>query len=275
MNSFVTRTISGGVLVALIAAALLISPYLFAAVAFFAMLVMIKEFYNMTLGKAYSQNQNVILIGSAALFLIVFAASMRGMLNPSSSALFALICLALTFCYGQIVFKKGVEAGQRYILTEGFTYISIPLSLFSVFVCGGGEFRGLAVLCFFIMIWASDVGAYCVGCTLGRNGKKMCPSISPNKSWWGFFGGLVFAVAAGVIVSLVGWLELAVWKAAILAVLMHLFGVIGDLFESKWKRLTGFKDSGNIIPGHGGLLDRFDSSLFAFPIAILFLEIFG
>lgn len=275
MKSLIIRTISGGVFAAVIVAALLLNQYLYAAVALFAMVVMLYEFYEINLGKAYRQSQILNIVISSVVFIATFFMSMYGMMAQTTSAVFGFAFLLIAFFSGLKIFKKGVEYSQRLILDEGFLYIGLPVALLNIPVVGAGEFKGLLILCFFCIIWGSDVGAYMIGCTLGKRGHKMCPSISPNKSWWGFGGGFVFAIIVSCLLSHFGFMDIPIVHACVMAALMHCFGVCGDLFESKWKRMNGVKDSGKIMPGHGGLLDRFDSSIFAFPAAILYLQIFG
>ena len=126
------------------------------------------------------------------------------------------------------------------------------------------------------MIWGTDVGGYCIGSSLGKKmgSGKLAPEISPNKTWAGFWGGLVCCVAAAVILSVTGLLELSVLLAVILGIIVHFSAVAGDLIESMWKRRAGIKDSGTIIPGHGGLLDRFDSTILAADAAWVFFLIY-
>lgn len=121
----------------------------------------------------------------------------------------------------------------------------------------------------FIGVFATDICAYAVGRTVGRH--KMVPSISPGKTWEGAAGGLAGALA-GVGIAAWGFgLGLAVWEALVLGALMAVVGQAGDLFESKLKRTAGVKDSGRLMPGHGGLLDRLDSILFNLPMLYLFV----
>ncbi len=124
------------------------------------------------------------------------------------------------------------------------------------------SYRTLIAL-LFIFVWINDVGAYLIGTLCGRH--KLFERLSPKKSWEGFFGGVIFATIAGAFAGYF-WLHQtpALWAAIAFAVAIA--GVFGDLFESMLKRAAGIKDSGRIIPGHGGLLDRFDAFLFAAPI---------
>lgn len=126
---------------------------------------------------------------------------------------------------------------------------------------------GRWVFAAFLVVWAADIGAYAAGRTFGRH--KLAPMISPGKTWEGFVGGIALVLAAGVAVALL-LLDLRSWMAwaLLLAILVALtvFSVIGDLLESLLKRQAGVKDSGTLLPGHGGLLDRLDSLLAVAPV---------
>ena len=137
------------------------------------------------------------------------------------------------------------------------------------------EFRGGILLGFFIILWASDVGAYCFGCTMGRMGPRLFPSVSPKKSWIGSIGGTACAIGAAALIH--SFTELFPFSSAdslIIGALISIGGGFGDLVESQLKRNFGVKDSGSIMPGHGGMLDRFDGALIGFPMAIIYLEFF-
>jgi phosphatidate cytidylyltransferase len=110
------------------------------------------------------------------------------------------------------------------------------------------------------------------GITLGQKyGKKLFPSISPKKSWIGFWGGVFTSILVAVIFHKVGLFQFDIIHCIVMAVLLCVTGVYGDLIESQWKRHYEVKDSGNLIPGHGGVLDRFDSALVAIPVGIIYL----
>ncbi len=128
------------------------------------------------------------------------------------------------------------------------------------------------IIGFFILLWSNDTGAYLAGMSFGRH--KLMERISPKKTWEGFFGGMLASLA--VAWFLAGWLGVVDrfhWE--IIAVVVSVAGTYGDLLESMLKRSTGVKDSGTIMPGHGGFLDRFDSTIVSFPLVYLFISLFG
>jgi phosphatidate cytidylyltransferase len=154
-------------------------------------------------------------------------------------------------------------------------YIALPFSLLNVLAftaTPNGEitFNTLLPLSVFVFLWVNDTGAYCVGSLLGRH--KLFPRISPGKSWEGSIGGAVFVlVAAWAISTYLDGEMLTLWAWLGLGLVVVIFGTWGDLVESLFKRTLGIKDSCNILPGHGGMLDRFDSSLLAIPAAVVYL----
>jgi phosphatidate cytidylyltransferase len=128
------------------------------------------------------------------------------------------------------------------------------------------------IIGFFVLIWANDTGAYLTGASLGRH--RLMERISPKKSWEGFIGGIIIAGLVAWLLS--GWLGVVVkihW--VIISVIVSVAGTYGDLVESMLKRSIGVKDSGKIMPGHGGFLDRFDSTIISFPLVYLFIALFG
>ncbi|MGC4375667.1 phosphatidate cytidylyltransferase [Fictibacillus sp. Mic-4] len=128
---------------------------------------------------------------------------------------------------------------------------------------------GMHILFFVLfMIWATDSGAYFVGKAIGK--RKLWPMISPNKTIEGSLGGIISSIVVGTIFNILGFVDYSYLSVILMAILVAVFGQIGDLCESAFKRVYGVKDSGNILPGHGGILDRCDSWLFAFPILHIF-----
>ena len=227
----------------------------------------------MTMGDRYRASQYLAMAAGAILFILSFL--VYAQLMPMR-----LICLGILPILAIMILSLYARDKSQFRLFSniyaGLFYIAIPLALSNLIVFDReGHFSGLLMVCFFCIIWASDVGAYCFGLLFGKNGRKLFPSVSPKKSWAGFWGGLLCAVLAAVILRLTGLFSFPYLHCIILAVVMDVAGVYGDLFESQWKRVYDLKDSGDIIPGHGGLLDRFDSTLFAIPAGAVYLVLAG
>jgi phosphatidate cytidylyltransferase len=174
------------------------------------------------------------------------------------------------------VFRRDVAlASTRIVYTLfGLTYVS----MFNFFILiretnllKFAEYReaGIWILFAFAVIWVCDTAAYFVGSQIGSH--KMSPVVSPNKSWEGFAGGMLFGTLTGLIFSFFALKDIAVWHLILAAFAISLVGQLGDLVESIFKRRFGVKDSSTIIPGHGGVLDRFDSLLFALPTLYFFM----
>ena len=158
-------------------------------------------------------------------------------------------------------------------------YIALPFSMLGVLAFRGSHegvvYSWVAPLSVFVFLWINDTGAYLCGSLLGKH--KLFPRISPGKSWEGSIGGFVFVSAIAVLIwhlaESYGYndLSLNAYEWVGLGLVVAVFGTWGDLVESLFKRTIGIKDSGNILPGHGGMLDRFDSSLMAMPAAVVYL----
>jgi len=147
-------------------------------------------------------------------------------------------------------------------------YLAIPLSLSSYMITYFQQDNPYILLGFFILIWTNDTFAYLTGVTLGKH--RLLERISPKKSWEGFFGGLLFSLGMGIVLGQF-FHELTQFQWAGMAVLITLTGTYGDLAESMFKRSMNIKDSGKILPGHGGILDRFDGVIMAAPFVVLYL----
>lgn len=158
---------------------------------------------------------------------------------------------------------------KRFILTT--FYLSSAFVFLILIAHHDYEFTPLLLLGAFILVWVNDTGAYFIGKNFGK--QKLFPRISPKKTVEGFLGGLFFAsIASYFIAKFTGTLDFTYWL--ILSIIVSVFGTIGDLIESKFKRQANVKDSGVIMPGHGGLLDRLDSIIFVAPFFYLFLRLF-
>lgn len=145
--------------------------------------------------------------------------------------------------------------------------VALPLAMLALLPAMGEGYNEWRVVAFFSIIWANDIFAFLVGITLGRH--RLCERISPKKSWEGFIGGIVAAIGTALLSAHLLGEDLAVWAG--LGLIAALAAVAGDLVESMFKRAAGVKDSGAIMPGHGGWFDRFDAVLLAAPAAVAYL----
>lgn len=272
-KNLLTRTISGVILVALIVSVLYFAPvipgglFIFGAFFSFIMIVCIMEYMKISTGENAYVNTFFAVV-PALLFL------WGNILNYQTWQcdgfnIFVLpdLLVGLSLAFGAIYVVSALLFQNKMVdfkaLLVSLLYIALPFSLFSriEFDVFSENYSGLYyALGMFVIIWFNDTFAYLVGSVVGKH--KMCPSISPKKSWEGFAGGFAGALLAGILMHwLSGYHNLAVWL--VYAVVVSVFAVFGDLYESVLKRKYDVKDSGNIIPGHGGMLDRFDSFLFA------------
>lgn len=272
MKNVTIRTISGIGFVLVMLACLLWSQWLFGALVIFMMVGMMSEFYTITMGDRYKVSRALAILAGVVLFALIYLVAAYQM--PVKYVALSIVPVIVVMINSLYVEDKSDYAKFSNLYT-GLIYIAVPLALSNLVAFRNGHFSGMLLVSFFVLIWSSDIGAYIFGMTLGQKyGKKLFPSVSPKKTWIGYWGGMFFAIMAAHILNLTGMLSLPMLHSVILAIVMHVAGVYGDLFESQWKRIYGIKDSGTIIPGHGGLLDRFDSTLLAMPVGALYLSLF-
>lgn len=196
-----------------------------------------------------------------------------------TGAVFIPYLLTLVYLFVSELYAKNENAVNDWAYTMlGQMYVALPLSMINVLTFnaatdGSIRFNYIIPLSIFIFLWTNDTGAYCTGSLIGRH--KLFPRVSPAKSWEGSIGGAVLVMAASWIVGTYaidhGADVLTVPQWLGLGLVVVVFGTWGDLVESLFKRTLGIKDSGTILPGHGGMLDRFDSSLMAMPAAVVYL----
>ncbi len=270
MSNLVTRTISGAVFVAVIVASILIHPLAFGILFAIVAGLTMWEFYSIT-----DDNTHNRLFGTIAAVLLFVCCFVIGYCGVR----YTVLGLYAMFVIGVLVaelFRKADNPIHNWAyLLLGQVMVALPLASLNYIMFCHDEGKWL-LLALFVIIWTNDTGAYCVGSLLGRH--KMFPRVSPGKSWEGLVGGMMFALLAGwvcstfVVLADTASLNIVVWL--VFALLVSTFGTLGDLIESLTKRTLGIKDSGHIIPGHGGMLDRFDSLLLAAPVITIFLFFF-
>ena len=276
-KNFIVRTITGTLFVAIMVAGFL-NPR--AMVFLFALItgLSVWEYTGLVNGiDDVRVNRFISTVAGVYLFLAV-AAWRMGLVANFIIVVPYLLTIVYLFVSGLFTCSKNPVADWAYTML-GQMYVALPLSMINILafeVDGqwGVNFDSLLPLSIFIFLWTNDSGAYCCGSLLGRH--KLFPRVSPGKSWEGSIGGFVLVL---VVAALIGWwanngdmkhqLGMAAWMG--LGLVVVVFGTLGDLVESLFKRTLGIKDSGNLLPGHGGMLDRFDSALMAIPAAVIYL----
>jgi phosphatidate cytidylyltransferase len=190
-------------------------------------------------------------------------------LTEMGAVSYAIALLAVGTLAG-IAFSRGLSPTRP--LAFGLPYLGLP-AVSLVWLRQLSASGGANVIVLLLVIWASDIGAYAAGRAIG--GPRLAPSVSPGKTWSGAAGGLIAAAAVGFLASVILGTGPRSWRPVAFAILIGIVGQAGDLFESQLKRHFGVKDSGSIIPGHGGLLDRLDAVLTAAPVTALLALVLG
>ncbi|WP_299705970.1 phosphatidate cytidylyltransferase [uncultured Pontibacter sp.] len=226
------------------------------------------EFYKLTGAAGIKPNKTLGVLLAAGIFISIFLIDKEYM--PAELLYLALPVLFLTFVLE--LYRKQPQPFTNIAFTIlGVLYIAVPFSLLQLLGHLQGEYRWQPILGLLLLIWAADTGAYIAGKNFGKH--KLLERVSPGKTWEGWIGGTVLTVLVGWGLAVVFHdLELYQWIG--IAVIVSIFGVLGDLAESLLKRSLGVKDSGTLLPGHGGILDRFDSLIMVIPFIVAFLKIF-
>ena len=276
MKNFIIRTITGVIFVAAIVASFLRPE---AMVLLFSIVTgltiweftgLVNERENVTI------NRFICTVAGVYFFFAMtyFCSDLYG--GVAKSVVFIPYLITIIYLLIAELYLKQDDPVQDWAYTMlSQMYIALPFSMLNVLAftsdsSGVVVFNTLLPLSVYVFLWMNDTGAYCVGSLIGRH--KLFPRISPGKSWEGSIGGAVVVLAVAAAISIYiddVMLTLPQWLG--LGLVVVVFGTWGDLVESLFKRTLGIKDSGNILPGHGGMLDRFDSSLLAIPAAVVYL----
>lgn len=268
VNNFVLRAISGAVLVVVVVGAILWSPLSMAALAVVIAGFSSYEFF------AISDKQKAVpavgysLFASLATVILFYLVAIEVL---DTRFLLTIVPLYSLLFFIELFRNKKDPFGNIAMALCALFYIALPMGLFVYlpFVQGEG-YNAWLLLSMIFTVWANDVGAYLVGVSIGRH--KMFERLSPKKSWEGFCGGVFFAVLASCLIARQMGFDICLWAG--MGLLISLTSVLGDLVESMLKRSLKIKDSGNIIPGHGGFLDRFDALLLSVPYVFIYFIIF-
>lgn len=277
-RNLITRTLSGAVLLCAVLLAVLWNKYSFGVLLLLIVIGGQREFYRLAKARGIQPQSLAGIVGGVVLFGLNFMLFLRWgdgfAVNHTAAvvacALYIMVLVPMIFI-GELFANSKTPMANIAVTLTGILYVAFPVStlLFIPIMLDGGEWRPLVFLMYLFITWANDVFAYLVGMSVGRH--RMCERISPKKSWEGFFGGVAGALAVGVLGAYFTGGSYGLWLGA--AAIASVAGVLGDLVESMFKRSSEVKDSGNILPGHGGVLDRFDALLISSPVVFVYLAI--
>lgn len=263
MNETLTRALSGAIYVAILLFCTLFSTISFHILFTIFMCLSIFEFSKMT---HYKYPYLFVVLG-ILLSLAIFIA-------PTSPIQFTYICIGCCLFNLLLIsnlFKNKSYSQYHKTYSHLFLYVTLPFILILLIPNFKNPAEHKIITALFIMIWCNDTFAYLIGKTWGK--RKLLERVSPQKTIEGFIGGLIFTLLAGILISYY-FIFFSVTLWLVTALLVSSLGTIGDLVESKFKREAGIKDSGNIMPGHGGILDRLDSVIFVTPFIYLLYLIY-
>lgn len=278
MKNLILRSITGIIYVSLICGCVLAGSWWF--IVFFALIAIaaLEEFYHLSNSATGGENITTLIIDVAGGLILCVGLGCVNMslLSPFTTAVLGGTFFTVYLLYLVVRLVMQLYSQESSPLTNiaysymGQMYIALPLGLMSMFyTLPNGKYLLLAT---FIMIWLNDTGAFCVGSLIGKH--KLFERISPKKSWEGFFGGVFFAVASSFVFKYLFpeyFESISLGGLCGLGIVVSAFATWGDLVESLIKRTLGVKDSGKLLPGHGGILDRIDSLLLVIPATLLYL----
>ena len=280
MKNLVTRSLSGLVLAVVFFSAIYFSKWGFGALMVAIVVGCQREFYRMCRAAGSEPQQfagSALGVALAVMAFVIFmqfggSGTVEAVVGKTVYALgLYMLLLVPTVFICEMVRNRPNPIANVAATFAGVIYAALPVALlfFVPLLLGGGVWNPWVMLGYVLVVWSNDVFAYLVGCAIGRH--RMCERISPKKSWEGFFGGVLGAI--GIAVGIACLLGANMWLWGGLAAVASVTGVAGDFVESMFKRSVDMKDSGSMLPGHGGWLDRFDALLLSAPFVFVYLLI--
>ena len=274
MKNLTVRTISGLILAVIVLGAIAWSQISFGVLIALLIVGGMYEFYELARQRGAEPQRLIGLVSGLMFLLLNFAfisddiqiLGAQKNLFVSGLAFWFLLLPLMFFC--ELWRKKENPAANIGTTLMGVVYVAVPFSLVCYFpIIATEEWNPWVMIGYIFIVWANDVFAYLVGMTFGKH--HLFERISPKKSWEGFFGGVIGAFAMGLLIGHVLDMNIYLWGG--LAVVVSVTAVLGDLVESMFKRAAEVKDSGDLIPGHGGVLDRFDAMLLSAPFVFVYM----
>ncbi len=275
-SNFLQRAITGVIFVAVLVGCILGGPISFTILFALISALTINEFGNIVNRMEHTRmNKPISILAGLFLFLCF---GYIGVVPGANEIFIPYLFLILYLFISELYKKQSNPLNNWAYAMMSQIYIALSFALLNVLTYHSSatesvsQYNPILPLSIFIFNWVNDTGAYCTGMLFGKH--RLFERISPKKSWEGSIGGAVFSIIAAIVLAhFFTFLSTGVWIGLGLTVVV--FGTWGDLTESLMKRTLGIKDSGNILPGHGGMLDRFDSTLMAVPAAVVYLYLVG
>ncbi len=268
MSNFWQRILTGSIFIAIVIASIWFGPNSFYILFLAVALIALNEFYNLTSTDHISPLKVIGLSIGAITFLGI--SPLTSLISQEKST--AIIAVSITLIFIAELYRKKQEPFTNIAYTLlGIVYTVIPFAILTKIATITGTYNRGLIIGYFFLLWSSDSFAYVFGSWLGKN--KLFERISPKKSWEGFIGAML---SAGTVAYFIHTLnpEISQLNWIVIALIIVATGTLGDLVESLLKRSLNVKDSGTILPGHGGMLDRFDGLLISVPFVWLYLQCF-
>lgn len=268
MNNLILRSITGIGIGLVIIGGIAISQYTFMIVFLLLLIAGLIEFYQIFEKKGFKPQK----ISGIILGILVFGLNYIIATGYMKYQLIIIIIPIVLYIVIAELFRKHTSPFENISITIfGILYIAVPIALFWQLAYRDNIYlyNPHFLLAYFIIIWTYDTGAYLIGVNIGK--RKLFERISPKKSWEGAIGGYIISLGIAYLISFY-YKELTSYQWIIFGSIVAIFGTFGDLIESMFKRSLDIKDSGNILPGHGGILDRFDALFLAIPAVYVYLQ---
>lgn len=272
MSNLTERVLTSIVFVIVLLGSIIQSEFAASLLFFFIILISIREFYNFFKPTNIKPQKNIGIIGGLSFFSFSVLSRITSL---SINSLFLIIPIIFLIFVIELFRNRPQPIPNISFTILGIIYIAVPFTLLHELAYFhnfnfGNTYSYELLIGYFFVLWANDTGAYFIGRKFGK--KKLFSRISPKKTWEGAFGGAFFGMAVGYLNYLLfPDLDLAIWLG--IAAIIVVFGSLGDLVESLFKRSMEIKDSGKLLPGHGGVLDRFDGIFISAPMVYTFLKI--
>lgn len=270
MSNFLKRTLTGAIFLVVMIGGIAWSQYSLLVLFFVIAMLGLDEFYKLLTKAGYLPNRRLGLLCGLTIFLLVTISGLMG----EQPVLYLSFVLAACIFFSELYRNKPTPFHNIALTILGIIYIVMPFALWVSFLKGystdTGAYNPHLLLGYFFLLWTNDTGAYLVGMSIGKH--KLWERISPKKTWEGFIGGVVLSIIIGYVISMF-YTELHPILWMIMGAIVGITGTMGDLVESVFKRSIDAKDSGSILPGHGGILDRFDGVLLSTPFVLVLLEL--